>query len=176
MLLLKEYDKDLWTVGIESALTRKKQQNRRSKIIDGEKEAYLISIACSETPEGKGKWTLQMLADKMIELQYVETVSRETIRKTLKKTNWNHRSCESWVIPPRESAEFVCAMEELLDIYQSEYDEENPWICFDESCKQLVKEIKEPIAHQEGKAQRYDYQYERNGVANMFMFFAFLQA
>jgi transposase len=73
--------------GIESALTRKKQQNRRAKIIDGEKEAYLIAIACSETPKGKAKWTLQMLADKMIELEYVETVSPETIRKTLKKTN-----------------------------------------------------------------------------------------
>jgi transposase len=73
--------------GIESALSRKKQPNRRVKILDGEKEAYLISIACSETPMGKAKWTLQMLADKMIELQYVEKISRETIRKTLKKTN-----------------------------------------------------------------------------------------
>lgn len=73
--------------GIESALSRKKQQNRRSKIIDGEKEAYLIAIACSKTPTGQGKWTLQMLADKMIELSYVEKVSRETIRKALKKTN-----------------------------------------------------------------------------------------
>jgi len=73
--------------GIESALSRKKQPNRRVKILDGEKEAYLISIACGETPMGKAKWTLQMLADKMIELQYVEKISRETIRKTLKKTN-----------------------------------------------------------------------------------------
>ncbi len=73
--------------GIESALTRREQENRRSKIIDGEKEAYLIAIACSETSMGQAKWTLQMLADKMVELQYVEKVSRETIGKTLKKTN-----------------------------------------------------------------------------------------
>jgi transposase len=73
--------------GIESALTRREQKNRRSKIIDGEKEAYLIAIACSETPMGQAKWTLQMLADKMVELEYVEKVSRETIRQTLKKTN-----------------------------------------------------------------------------------------
>ena len=73
--------------GIESALTRKEQKNRRPKIIDGEKEAYLIAIACSETPMGQAKWTLQMLADKMVELKYVEKVSRETIRKTLKKMN-----------------------------------------------------------------------------------------
>ncbi len=73
--------------GFESALTRREQKNRRRKIIDGEKEAYLIAIACSETPMGQAKWTLQMLADKMVELNYVETVSQETIRQTLKKTN-----------------------------------------------------------------------------------------
>ena len=81
--------------GIESALSRREQKKRRDKIIDGEKEAYLIAIskrsasrrACSETPCGKSNWTLQMLADKMVELNYVEQVSTETIRQTLKKTN-----------------------------------------------------------------------------------------
>ncbi len=73
--------------GIESALSRREQKNRRQKIIDGEKEAYLIAIACSETPIGKCNWTLKMLADKMVELNYVEQVSTETIRQTLKKTN-----------------------------------------------------------------------------------------
>ncbi len=73
--------------GIESALSRREQKKRRDKIIDGEKEAYLIAIACSETPCGKSNWTLQMLADKMVELNYVKQVSTETIRQTLKKTN-----------------------------------------------------------------------------------------
>lgn len=73
--------------GIESALSRREQKKRRPQIIDGEKEAYLIALACSETPAGKGNWTLQMLADKMVELNYVEQVSTETIRQTLKKTN-----------------------------------------------------------------------------------------
>lgn len=75
--------------GMESALSRREQKKRRQKIIDGEKEAYLIAIACSETPVGKSNWTLKMLADKMIELNYVEQVSTETIRQTLKKTNLN---------------------------------------------------------------------------------------
>ena len=75
--------------GIESALSRREQKKRRSKIIDGEKEAYLIALACSQTPAGKSNWTLQMLADKMVELNYVEQVSTETIRQTLKKTNLN---------------------------------------------------------------------------------------
>ena len=72
---------------MESALNRREQKKRRQKIIDGEKEAYLFAIACSETPAGKSNWTLQMLSEKMVELNYVEQVSTETIRKTLKKTN-----------------------------------------------------------------------------------------
>jgi transposase len=75
--------------GMESALSRREQKKRRSPIIDGEKEAYLIAIACSKAPTGKSSWTLQMLADKMVELNYVEQVSPETIRKALKKTNLN---------------------------------------------------------------------------------------
>jgi len=62
-------------------------------------------------------------------------------------------------------------MEEILDIYQRPYDEKNPWICFDESCKQLVKETRDIIPPEPGQLERYDYQYERNGVANLFMFF-----
>lgn len=67
-------------------------------------------------------------------------------------------------------------MEDVLDIYQSPYDAQKPWVCFDESCKQLVKEIREPIPAEPGKLERYDYQYERNGVANLFMFFEPLAA
>jgi hypothetical protein len=67
-------------------------------------------------------------------------------------------------------------MEEVLDIYQRPYDENKPWVCFDESCKQLVKEIREIIPPEPGQLERYDYQYERNGVANLFMFFEPLTA
>ena len=79
------------------------------------------------------------------------------------------------MIPPNSNAEFVCCMEDILDIYHSEYDSQNPWVCFDESCKQLVKEVKKKIEAEPGQKERYDYQYERNGVANMFMFFEPLQ-
>ena len=67
---------------------------------------------------------------------------------------------ESWVIPPQSNAEFVCCMENVLDIYQSSYDEKKPWICFDESCKQLVKETRETIPAEPGHNRRYDYQYD----------------
>ena len=67
-------------------------------------------------------------------------------------------------------------MENVLTLYHTPYNPKRPWICFDESCKQLVKETREPIPPEPGQLERYDYQYERNGVANMFMFFEPLQS
>lgn len=63
-------------------------------------------------------------------------------------------------------------MEDVLTVYQRPLDAENPVVCVDESSKQLVKETRLPIPMQEGQAERYDYEYERNGVANLFMLFA----
>ncbi len=74
------------------------------------------------------------------------------------------------MIPPEEDAEFVYHMEDVLDVYTRAYDPQNPVVCFDESNKQLVAETIEPLPMEPGEPQRYDYQYERNGVCNLFMF------
>ena len=72
----------------EAALERKKQQvSSRKRIIDGEKEAKLISIACSKPPQGSAKWTMEMLADKLVALKVVDSVSGQTVWRMLKKTN-----------------------------------------------------------------------------------------
>lgn len=67
-------------------------------------------------------------------------------------------------------------MEDVLDIYKRPYDPQYPVVCFDESSKQLVAEIIEPLPMEPDQPQRYDYQYERNGVSNLFMFFEPLAA
>ena len=73
--------------GVEAALNHTRPQKKRSNVLDGAAEARLVQLACSEAPNGLERWTLQMLADKLIELEVVETVSRETVRTTLKKMN-----------------------------------------------------------------------------------------
>ena len=74
--------------GFQAALERKKQQvPSRKRIIDGENEARLISVACSKPPEGCAKWTMQMLADELVALKVVDSVSGQTVWRTLKKTN-----------------------------------------------------------------------------------------
>lgn len=73
--------------GLERTLNRKKPDREYERCLDGEAEAHLIALACSEAPEGKAQWSIRLLTEQMITLGYVESVSRETIRKTLKKTN-----------------------------------------------------------------------------------------
>ena len=76
--------------GLPAALERKQQQApSRKRILDGEKEARLISIACSTPPKGSAKWTVQMLADELVTLKVVDGVSGQTVWRTLKKTNLN---------------------------------------------------------------------------------------
>ena len=73
--------------GIEAGLNHTRPKKKRNKILDGAAEARLVQLACSEAPDGHERWSLQMLSDKLIELEIVESVSRETVRTTLKKMN-----------------------------------------------------------------------------------------
>jgi DDE superfamily endonuclease len=74
-----------------------------------------------------------------------------------------------WVIPPEQDAEFVCAMEDVLEVYQRNYDPKRPVVCLDETSKQLVAETRQPVPAAPGRPERIDYEYERNGTANLFM-------
>ncbi len=74
--------------GLESALNRKKQvRPSRERKLDGAAEARLLAVACSQAPEGRVRWTLRLLANRMVELQVVDSLSYETVRQTLKKTS-----------------------------------------------------------------------------------------
>jgi hypothetical protein len=81
-----------------------------------------------------------------------------------------NRKIQYWVIPPDADAEFVAAMEEVLDTYEEPYNADFPVVCMDEQPVQLHKEIRQPIAATRKHAQRVDYEYERCGTASVFMF------
>ncbi len=79
------------------------------------------------------------------------------------------------MIPPDASASFVAAMEDVLETYQRPRDPDRPLVCLDETSKQLIAETRAPIPPKPGRPARHDYEYERNGVANLFMIFAPLE-
>jgi transposase len=75
--------------GLTAALLRKKPTGRQYRKLDGAQEAHLIALACSEPPEGRCSWTLRLLADRLVKLEVVESISPECVRMTLKKMNSN---------------------------------------------------------------------------------------
>jgi hypothetical protein len=79
------------------------------------------------------------------------------------------------VIPPKENAAFVASMEDVIEVYHRPRDAAKPLVCLDETSKQLVAETRAPLPVQPGQPARYDYEYERNGTANLFMLFAPLE-
>ena len=72
---------------LEAALERRKPRRQYRRKLDGDGEAHLIALACQKPPEGRRRWTLKLLADRMVQLEYVEEISYQTVRRTLKKTN-----------------------------------------------------------------------------------------
>jgi DDE superfamily endonuclease len=75
-----------------------------------------------------------------------------------------------WVIPPEQSGAFVAHMEDILELYHTPYDPQVPMVCMDEQPVQLIKDTRKPLPAEPGQAERYDYEYERNGTATIFMF------
>jgi len=73
--------------GLEAAIERKKMPPRQDLILDGRKEARLIALRCGPAPKGRSRWTLRLLADKLVVLEVVDAISYETVRRTLKKTS-----------------------------------------------------------------------------------------
>ena len=76
---------------------------------------------------------------------------------------------QQWVIPPQANADFVCAMEDVLEVYTRPYDPAHPVVCLDELSKQLVAETRIPLPAEPGQPERVDYEYERCGTANVFL-------
>jgi transposase len=75
--------------GFDAALKMAPTSRIYDKLVDGDMEAHLIALACGEPPKGHARWSLRLLADKLVELRYAENISYETVRRTLKKTNLN---------------------------------------------------------------------------------------
>lgn len=73
--------------GLEAALAKRKSERQYVKKADGDFEAHLVALSCSQPPEGYARWSLRLLADKMVELEHVDSVSHETVRRVLKKTS-----------------------------------------------------------------------------------------
>ena len=154
--------------GLEAALSEEPRPGAERKLT-GKEEALLIATACSKPPEGRARWTLELLAGEMVKLTEHEAISRETVRRRLAENSLKPWRKDMWCIP-RVDAEYVARMEDVLDLYAEEPASKRPVVCFDESPTQLIGEVREPIPAKPGQLERFDCEYRRNGTANLFVF------
>ena len=154
--------------GIERALNDESRPGGSRKLT-GKDEALLVAIACSDPPSGRAHWTLELLADAFVRLSEHASVSRETVRRRLKEKALKPWLEKMWCIPNVDT-EFVARMEEVLELYEEEPADDEPVVSFDESPIQLIAETRTPARALPGKPGRIDYEYRRNGTANLFLF------
>ena len=156
--------------GLTAALTRHRPRTPHLRKLDGEQEAYLIALTCSQPEEGQERWTLQRLSDKLVQVHLVESISRETIRQVLQHNEPEDAGApSSGVSHPRALPSLSERLEEVLTAYLRPYDERRPQICLDETSKQLVSETRVPLPMQPGQTECSDYEYERQGTCNLFV-------
>jgi transposase len=154
--------------GLEEALREAPRPGARRKLAAVE-EALLVATACSKPPAGRAHWTMSLLADEMVRLTDHRSLSSETVRRRLAEKELKPWQEKMWCIP-KVDAEFVARMEDVLQLYAEVPDEQHPVVCFDETPRQLIGESRVPVAAKPGRPARVDYEYVRNGTANVFMF------
>jgi len=154
--------------GSEAALSEASRPGAPRKL-DVEDEAILCALACSKPPSGRARWSLRLLANEMVQLTVHTQISEETIRRRLSEMQLKPWQEKMWCIP-KVDAEFVARMEDVLALYAELPDPRRPVVCFDETPRQLIGEERIPVKAEPGKRRRYDYEYVRNGTANVFMF------
>lgn len=153
---------------LEAALSEEPRPGASRKL-SGKEEALLVATACSSPPAGRARWTLELLAGELVRLIDRVSVSRETVRRRLAENHLKPWRKDMWCIP-QVDAEYVARMEDVLDLYAEPPDPKRPVVCFDESPIQLIGEVRPPIPARPGQLERYDFEYKRNGTANLFVF------
>jgi transposase len=154
--------------GLEAALRELPRPGADRKLAEKE-EALLVATACSKPPAGSARWTLALLAGEMVRLTNHRSISSETVRRRLAENELKPWLKKMWCIPKVDS-EFVARMEDVLDLYAETPNERLPVVCFDETPRQLIGESRVPVPPKPGRPARFDYEYVRNGTANVFMF------
>ena len=153
---------------LELALSEEARPGAERKL-SGKETALLVATACSSPPEGRKRWTLDLLAGAMVALTEHEGLSRETVRRRLAEDDLKPWRRKMWCIAQVDGA-YAARMEDVLDLYAEQPDPKRPVVCFDESPTQLIGEVREPIPAAAGQPERYDCEYRRNGTANLFVF------
>jgi transposase len=154
--------------GLEHALTEAPRPGQPRKLSASD-ESLLVALACSSPPSGRARWTLDLMAGEMVRLTSHKKLSGDTVGRRLSEMDLKPWLQKMWCVP-KIDGEHVARMEDLLELYAEAPNPSRPVVCFDETPRQLIGEARVPIRAEPGRPARVDYEYVRNGTANVYMF------
>jgi len=128
---------------LDKALTEDPRPGAKRKL-SGHEEALLVATACSRPPQGRARWTIELLAGEMVRLTDHASLSGETVRRRLAENKLKPWREKMWCVP-KIDGEYVARMEDVLDLYAEPPDPARPVVCLDESPVQLIGEVREPL-------------------------------
>jgi hypothetical protein len=163
--IIKEYQSN----GIGCIYRKKRSRPPVEPKITGDVEAHIIALACHNPPEGYCKWTLRLISERMVQMNYIDSISHTAVGTVLKKNSLKPQLVEQWCIPKEQSADFAACMEDVLEVYSRPYDERYPVVCMDEKPLQLLADARTGHRKKNG-TQIQDSEYVRHGTCSIFLF------
>ena len=153
--------------GIDCALFDKPRSGRPPTLSKGDKQR-IAAKACSRPPEGRARWTINLLTEEIHNDKKIPPTSRESVRQALNAHGIKPWREKMWCVPTLND-EYIERMEDVLDVYEKDYDKRRPVICLDEKPTQLLGDGRPSIPAKLGNGiKKRDYEYKRNGTANVF--------
>jgi hypothetical protein len=152
--------------GLEAALHDDPRSGRPVEH-DVRVKSYVVATVCSDPPEGFDRWTLELLKGRLEKDEIVENISIGSLWAILQEHDLKPWQQKMWCIPVLDE-EYIKRMEAVLDVYELPYNPEVPVVCVDEKPVVLHAEVRTPIKMEDGRPKRVDYEYKRNGTANVF--------
>lgn len=153
--------------GLERALSEGPRPGGKRKLVAAE-EALLIATACAQPPAGRARWTLALLAAEVVRLTTQTSISRTTISRRLAENDLKPWQEKMWCVPQID-ATYVARMEDVLGLYTTLPRPGTAVVCVDETPQQLIGEVRTALPPVPGHPARHDYEYRRNGTANVFV-------
>ena len=156
--------------GLASALSlnRNPKSDIASLKVDNATELLVVTLACSQVPFGRSRWSLRLLRDKLY-LDYKTDLGTSTINRILKSNDIKPHLLECWCIPPNANGDFVAAMEQVIEVYLRPYDKDYPVFCLDEKPLQKLGHKRARIPMDCGCIEKQDSEYDRCGTCAIFV-------
>jgi len=130
-------------------------------------KSHIVATVCSDPPEGFDRWTLELIREHIQKEKTVDSICKESIRIILHEHDLKPWQQKSWCVPHLDE-EYIRRMEDVLEVYERDYDPEKPVVCLDEKPLQLLDEVRPASGIAPGKCAKVDYEYKRKGTCNVF--------